>query len=76
MTDMTLAQTTLSVPEISCAHCEQTVTNALTALAGVEQVAVDLPSKTVRVAYDPARVDVERMAAVLADEDYPVAAMS
>jgi copper chaperone CopZ len=76
MTDMALAETTLSVPDISCAHCEQTVTDALTSLDGIEQVAVDLPSKTVRVAYDPARVDVERMAAVLADEDYPVAAMS
>jgi copper chaperone len=69
-----VAQTVLSVPDISCEHCERTVTNALTPLAGVERVAVDLPAKRVTVDYDAARVDVERLSAALAAEDYPVAA--
>jgi copper chaperone CopZ len=76
VTETTRAETTLSVPDISCAHCAQTVTDALTPLAGVEQVTVDIPGKSVRVAYDPARVDIERMAAALAAEDYPVAMAS
>jgi copper chaperone len=66
---------TLSVPEISCDHCVQTVTRALTPLAGVAEVSVDLPAKTVDVAYDPQRVTLERIQEVLADEDYPVASV-
>jgi copper chaperone CopZ len=75
MAEMTPAHTTLSVPDISCGHCAQTVTNALEPIAGVESVAVDIPNKTVQVTFDPARIDVERMASILADEDYPVAAI-
>ena len=45
------------------------------ASCGIETVAVDIPSKTVRVAFDPTRVDIERMASILAAEDYPVAAV-
>jgi copper chaperone CopZ len=68
-----VTQTVLSVPDISCDHCARTVTNALTPLAGVERVAVDVPAKRVTVDYDPVRVDVAKMSAVLAEEDYPVA---
>jgi len=32
--------------------------------------------KTVQVDYDPRRVTLERLTAVLAEEDYPVAAVS
>jgi copper chaperone CopZ len=51
----------------------QTVTGALTPLDGVEEVAVDLPARTVQIAYDPHRVTLERIREVLADEAYPVA---
>jgi copper chaperone len=69
-----VSQTVLSVPDISCDHCARTVTNALTPLAGVERVAVDIPAKRVTVDYDAARVGVAQMSAALAEEDYPVAA--
>ena len=65
--------TVLNVPDISCEHCERTITQALTPVDGIESVRVDIPSKQVRVEYDPARVDLERMKAILQDEDYPVA---
>ena len=68
-----MSQAVLSVPDISCEHCARTVTNALTPLAGVERVAVDIPAKRVTVDYAPARVDVAQMSAALAEEDYPVA---
>jgi copper chaperone len=68
-----VSQTVLSVPDISCEHCARTVTNALTPLAGVERVAVDIPAKRVTVDYDPARVDVVQLSVALAEEDYPVA---
>ena len=66
----------LTVPDLGCEHCVQTVTSALTPLDGVEEVAVDLPAKTVPLAYDPHRITLERIREVLADEAYPVAPLS
>ncbi len=37
------------VPGMSCAHCEAAVTEEISALPGVEQVAIDLESKRVEV---------------------------
>ena len=71
-----MAQTTLSVPDISCEHCERTITEALTPLEGVRDVKVDIPAKQVSVEYDEATVDVNRFKAVLQEEDYPVASAS
>ena len=67
-----MAETILNVPDISCAHCERTVTGALTPLEGVRDVQVDIAAKQVRVRYDEGAVDVERMKSVLQEEDYPV----
>lgn len=65
----------LTVPDMSCGHCEMTVKNTLTPMAGVDKVIVDLPTKIVRVSYDPAQVSVDQMGAALAEEFYPVAAV-
>ncbi len=65
----------LNVPNISCEHCERAITGALTPVEGVESVSVNIPAKQVRVSYDDRRVNVERMQQVLAEEDYPVAAV-
>ena len=62
----------LTVPEISCEHCERTITEALTPLDGVRDVRVDIPAKMVRVEYDDARIGVDQMKDALAEEDYPV----
>lgn len=70
-----MALVTLSVPDISCEHCERTVKTALGTVDGVQGVEVDIPAKTVRVQYDPGTVDVGRMKDVLAEEDYPVASV-
>ncbi|HXM55760.1 MAG TPA: heavy-metal-associated domain-containing protein [Candidatus Dormibacteraeota bacterium] len=64
----------LNVPDISCAHCERTITEALQPVQGVHEVGVDIPARTVRVAYDEGAVTVERLHEVLAEADYPVAA--
>jgi copper chaperone len=71
-----MAKTTLSVPDISCEHCERTITEALTPLDGVRDVKVDIPSKQVNVEYDESTVDVNKFKAVLQEEDYPVASAS
>jgi copper chaperone len=67
-----MARTTLNVPDISCEHCERTITEALTPLEGVQSVRVDIPGKQVHVEYDDAAVDVDRFKSVLHDEEYPV----
>jgi copper chaperone len=67
-----MATTVLNVPDISCEHCQRTITNALTPVAGVRAVNVDIPAKQVQVDYDDAQVDVEQMKEILQEEDYPV----
>jgi copper chaperone CopZ len=68
-----MATTILSVPDISCEHCQKTITGALSPVEGVQSVEVDIPARTVRVDYDPAQVSVDQMKQVLAEEEYPVA---
>jgi copper chaperone len=63
----------LNVPDISCEHCERTITNALTPVAGVRGVSVDIPARQVRVDYDEAQVNPDQMKQLLEAEDYPVA---
>ena len=70
-----MAIATLSVPDISCEHCERTVTNALAPLEGVRDVHVDVATKRVRVTYDDRVVTVEHMKRILQREDYPVASV-
>jgi copper chaperone len=41
--------TTLSVPDMSCGHCQSSVEAALSALPGAEAVVVDLAHRQVRV---------------------------
>ncbi len=67
-----MATTVLNVPDISCEHCERTITNALTPVEGVRSVQVDIPTRQVRVEYDADQVSVNQMKDVLQEEDYPV----
>ena len=71
-----MKQVVLSVPDISCEHCERTITETLSPVEGVRSVNVDIPAKQVRVEYDEAAVDLDRMKDLLAEEDYPVASTS
>ena len=71
-----MATTVLSVPTISCGHCEKTITEALTPLAGVSSVSVDIPTKQVTVEYDASSASVDQFKDVLAEEDYPVESAS
>jgi copper ion binding protein len=64
---------TVTAPDISCAHCQRAIEGAVGALAGVSSVSVEIPTKTVRVSYDPAQVSPRQIEAVLDDEGYPVA---
>ena len=68
-----MAKVTLNVPGISCAHCQASILKALEPQAGIASVQVDIPAKTVRLEYDPARISLEKVGAILDDEGYTVA---
>ncbi len=40
---------TLSIPDMSCGHCKASVESALTPLAGVKSITVDLTSRQVQI---------------------------
>ena len=71
-----MARTILTVPDISCEHCEHTITEALSPLEGVQTVQVDIPAKQVQVDYDESVLGVDRLKEVLEQEDYPVASVA
>jgi len=64
---------TVTAPDISCEHCQRAIEGALGALPGVDDVHVEIPTKAVRVSYDPARVSRQQIEAAMDDEGYPVA---
>lgn len=64
---------TLTAPDISCAHCRQTVERELGALPGVESVTVNVPTKEVNATYDPQRTNRAGIAARLDEAGCPVA---
>lgn len=68
-----MSQVVLNVPNISCGHCERTITGALSPVEGVRKVDVDIASRQVRVNFDETAVGLERIEQILAEEDYPVA---
>ena len=67
-----MTTTVLNVPDISCGHCQATITNALSPLPGVDSVDIHIPTKKVTVQYDPAIIGLDQMKDVLAEQDYPV----
>jgi copper chaperone len=69
----TTQETTLSVPDISCEHCVKTINGALGALAGVEAVSTDIPTKSVQLRYDSAQVSMEQIEETLDDAGYTIA---
>jgi copper chaperone len=63
----------LTVPDISCSHCEKTVTNALVGRPGINSVRVDIPAKRVHLDYDQNVIDIGQVSEILDDEGYSVA---
>jgi copper chaperone len=63
---------TLSVPDISCDHCQRTIETALGRLPGVRTATVDVNAKTVQLTYDETTVDPATIRTALADEGYEV----
>jgi copper chaperone len=68
-----MESTTLVAPDISCEHCQHAIEGAVGKLAGVSNVQVDIPTKSVHVNYDPQKVTLAKIEEVLDDTGYTVA---
>ena len=65
---------TISVPEIHCDHCKNSIEGALNPLPGVDLATVDVPSATVTVEYDQSAISREDIVAAITDQGYDVPA--
>lgn len=62
----------LNVNGMSCSHCEKAVINAVSVLAGVSKVVVDLASKTVTVDYQEGLSEPVDFKLAIEDQGYDV----
>ena len=68
-----MESTTFVAPDISCEHCQHAIEGAVGTLAGVSNVQVDIPTKSVHINYDPQKVTLAKIEEVLDDTGYTVA---
>ena len=69
-----LTKERFNVPEVSCAHCKETIEGALHPLNGIEEAAVDIEGKTVAVAFDSDVVDRTTVVRAIEATGYQVTA--
>lgn len=55
---------------MSCQHCVKAVTDSVSALPGVEEIAVELLDKTATVVFDPEQVSLETIKEAIEDQGY------
>jgi copper chaperone len=67
-----MTQVKLTVPDISCAHCEKTILETLRGKPGVQAVAVNIPARTVLLKYDEGQINLDQVGELLDEEGYPV----
>lgn len=48
----------IQVPDMMCGACAQKIRDSLAGLAGIKQVEIELPTKTVKVEGDAARAKI------------------
>lgn len=63
----------LSVPEVSCEHCVNTINGGLGKLSGVQAVKTDIPTKTVNLRIDPSKISQQQIESALDELGYTVA---
>lgn len=62
----------LSVPEVHCDNCINSIEGALKTLDGVSEAKVDLDSKSVKVAFDDEKVTQALITETIEDQGYMV----
>ena len=65
---------TITVPEIHCDHCKQSIEGALAPLPGVASARVDVNARTVTVEVDESLTDRGRLVAAIEEPGYDVPA--
>jgi len=63
---------TISVPEIHCDHCKQSIEAALQPLDGVDSAVVDVPGRAVTVTYDETTTARDELIAAIEEQGYDV----
>ncbi len=66
-------RTILSVPEIHCDHCKNSLEGAVRALDGIDFVEVSVPDATVEVAFDDDAVTLAKIKDTIEEQGYAVA---
>jgi copper ion binding protein len=64
---------TLSVPDISCQHCKNSIEDAVGPLNGVDSVEVAIDERTVAIDYDGTDDTFEVIVAAIEEQGYEVA---
>lgn len=68
-----MTELTLSVPDISCAHCKSSIEGAVGALGGITVVEVDIEGRTVDVTFEGGAVDLPTIVDAIEGQGYTVA---
>lgn len=63
---------TLNVEGMSCGHCVKSVEGSVGALAGVNEVKVNLAEGLVDVAFDEAQVSLDQIKETIDDQGYDI----
>jgi len=71
MSQSTNERITLTAPDISCGHCVQTVETSLGQVEGVSSVKASADTKQIDLEFDPSKVSLDQVTAVLAEAGYP-----
>lgn len=65
---------TITVPEIHCDHCKNSIEGALRPLAGVSAADVDVESRSVTVSFDEQAVNRAALVDAIEEQGYEVPA--
>jgi copper chaperone len=68
MTDITL-----SVPDISCDHCKNSIEGALKPLDGIEAATVSIGDRNVAVTFDNSQIELSAIVEAIDGQGYEVA---
>lgn len=64
---------TISVPDISCGHCKETIEGALKGVEGISAAEVHVPEKTVDVNFDETKIQRDTITKTIEDQGFTVA---
>ena len=64
---------TLSVPDISCAHCKSSIEGALVPMDGISKAEVSIGDRKVSISFDASAVDLDAIVQAIDDQGYEVA---